>query len=95
MKLLLYKILTFLCDDDNDTANGVYLDSTYIKQRYTLYSAQTLIDMESNLIDKNDDFVFFNKLNFYRGNAQLRMYSKDLSNPTHIKHEILRSMNII
>jgi hypothetical protein len=51
--------------------------------------------MESGLIDKNDDFVFFNKLNFYRGNAQLRMYSKDLSNVTHIKHEILRSMNII
>jgi hypothetical protein len=56
--------------DDNDTLNGVYLDSTYIKQHYTLYSSDTLIKMESSEIDKNDDFEFFNKLNFYPGNAQ-------------------------
>jgi hypothetical protein len=51
--------------DDNNIVGTTYADSTYIKQRYT---AETLIAMESGLIDKNDDFVFFNDFNIYRGN---------------------------
>ena len=63
--------------------NGV--DSTYIKQRHTLFSAAQILGMENGVYDKNEEFNFFYKINFDRGNNSDKLYSKSFMDIAQIK----------
>ena len=38
--------------------------------------------MENGIIDKNDDYIFFNNLNFWCGSVENKIYTKELINIT-------------
>ena len=77
-----------LCLNLPDTNNK---DSTYLKQRYTLFNATQVMNILNKKFN-DEEFVFFSDLNLERGSAAYRYFSEDLTNPVMMKHEILRSV---
>ena len=77
-----------LCLNTPDTNS---LDSTFLKQRYTLYSATEICNI-ANKKHTDSEFIFFHNFNLIRGSSQYRYFSEDLTNPVLMRHETLRSM---
>ena len=47
--------------------NGRNNDSIYIKQRYTLYSFDSMLNTNNRITDDNFNCVYFKNFNLYRG----------------------------
>ena len=77
-----------LCLNIPDTNNK---DSTYLKQRYTLYNATQI----SNIYNKkytDEEFIFFSNLNIERGSSAFRYFAENMTDPAMMRHECLRSV---
>ena len=70
------------------------LDSTYLKQRYTLFNSTQVIRI-MNGVYTQDEFVFPSELNLIRGNDQNRYFSDVIADYTMFMRETLRSYGML
>ena len=82
-------ILGFERDDQSDA------DSTYYKQRFTLFPAATQLAFINGAYPLKEQFWTFGDINLDRGNQTYSVFTQDISDIFLIRRECLRSFNML
>ncbi|CAL5977904.1 Conserved_hypothetical protein [Hexamita inflata] len=69
-------------------------DSLYLKQRYTMFTAEQQMNIINGVYDMNEEYNWFRYFNLWKGSRSNQVFSKNLENITSFKCEMLRGLNL-
>jgi len=70
-------------------------DSTYLKQRFTLMTAEQILNYYNGVTDKSPEFNWFYNFQLARGTSSYNVFSHNVANLVQFKNEIQRSNNYL
>ncbi|CAL6042831.1 Conserved_hypothetical protein [Hexamita inflata] len=69
-------------------------DSLYLKQRFTLFSAEQQLNIINGVYDFNEEFNWFKYFNLWKGSRSNAVFSSNLENIIQFKCENLRGLTL-
>jgi len=84
-----------LNDESGQRFDGTVCDSTYLKQRFTLMSADQILAYYNGGVDKSPEFNWFYNFQLARGTSSYNVFSHNIANLVQFRNEIQRSNNYL